>query len=381
MAPIPLLVPSNELDRRSSTSSLFNHLIASTNPLLRRSPESELHLNKLSKRTSSPSDFSAGSIDPTTINNNGFFVLFALIGAAFVCTAIWFFFWAKNGGFYFHKRDWDDYKSTVLRRKGPNGTTLSGATKTTDLGGGSVVSAMDQETELGYSVTGEVVNEKASKTEKKKKDRRRHKNNKDNDVLAYREEKPARVGGLNRVADGEYSTPDGSYTAGTSEWASSVVSSNAGDPEMSEVRKPEKAEVAGSKKKRGLKRDFSFTPGSEDSVSNVSGESRRPLRTSYRDHPHRTSRASHSNTTSPSRTRDRTRRERGPRSTGTRSSYTGTGSNSWTEPMDFDAQTESSGTKSYHHPIPGLSKGYRRGGRGRRDSLSESDGETGTQLS
>lgn len=38
---------------------------------------------------------------------------------------------------------------------------------------------------------------------------------------------------------------------------------------------------------------------------------------------------------------------------------------------------DESGTRSYHHPIPGLSKGYRREGgrRKRRDSLSDSDGE------
>ena len=45
----------------------------------------------------------------------------------------------EEWGFYFKESDWDEYKSTVLRRKGPNGTTLSGATATTDLGGGSVV--------------------------------------------------------------------------------------------------------------------------------------------------------------------------------------------------------------------------------------------------
>ncbi|KAF4121821.1 hypothetical protein GMORB2_1661 [Geosmithia morbida] len=82
-------------------------------------------------------DPSKGVLDPHDINNVGFFVLFALIGLGFVLTGIWFFFWAKNGGFHFKETDWDEYKSTVLRRKGPNGTLLSGATPTTDLGGGS----------------------------------------------------------------------------------------------------------------------------------------------------------------------------------------------------------------------------------------------------
>ena len=61
----------------------------------------------------------------------------------------------------------------------------------------------------------------------------------------------------------------------------------------------------------------------------------------------------------------------------------------FTEPLDFSSRGSNSeyqysnvesddgtGTRSYHHPIPGLTKGYRRdGGRGkRRDSLSDSDG-------
>lgn len=73
-------------------------------------------------------DASHGVLDPHDINNVGFFVLFALIGVGFVVTGIWFFFWARNGGFHFRQTDWDDYKSTVLRRKGPNDTLLSAAT-------------------------------------------------------------------------------------------------------------------------------------------------------------------------------------------------------------------------------------------------------------
>lgn len=62
--------------------------------------------------------------------------------------------------------------------------------------------------------------------------------------------------------------------------------------------------------------------------------------------------------------------------------------NGYTEPLDFSSAgsrseyqysnvdtEDSNGTKSYHHPIPGLTKGYRRDGHGRRrrDSLSDSD--------
>ena len=55
-----------------------------------------------------------------------------------VIAGLWFFFWAKNGGFQFQEGDWDDYKSTVLRRKGPDGRTLSNATKSTKLGGSTI---------------------------------------------------------------------------------------------------------------------------------------------------------------------------------------------------------------------------------------------------
>ncbi|RYC62668.1 hypothetical protein CHU98_g3518, partial [Xylaria longipes] len=88
-------------------------------------------------------DPSKGVTNPNDINNTFIFVLFGLIGVAFVVTGIWFFFWARNGGFYFKQDDWEDYKSTVLRRKGPNGTILSNATPSTNLGGGSVYKDVD----------------------------------------------------------------------------------------------------------------------------------------------------------------------------------------------------------------------------------------------
>lgn len=88
-------------------------------------------------------DPSLGVTSPKDINNTFIFILFGLIGVAFVVTGIWFFFWAKNGGFYFKEDDWEDYKSTVLRRKGPNGTLLSNATPSTNLGGGSVYKDVD----------------------------------------------------------------------------------------------------------------------------------------------------------------------------------------------------------------------------------------------
>ncbi|KAL8364531.1 hypothetical protein RB595_003691 [Gaeumannomyces hyphopodioides] len=91
-------------------------------------------------------DPSRGSVNPHDINNNAVFALFGLIGAGFVIGGIWFFFWAKNGGFFFKENDWDDYKSTVLRRTGPNGTILSNVTPSTNLGGGSVYKDVDDRT-------------------------------------------------------------------------------------------------------------------------------------------------------------------------------------------------------------------------------------------
>lgn len=81
-----------------------------------------------------------GSINPSHIHSQGFLALFALLGAALVIGAIWFFFWARNGGFHWRGRsDWEDYKSTVLRRKDEFGRPLSTATPSTRLGQESVL--------------------------------------------------------------------------------------------------------------------------------------------------------------------------------------------------------------------------------------------------
>ncbi|RFU31107.1 hypothetical protein B7463_g5244, partial [Scytalidium lignicola] len=196
-------------------------------------------------------DYSAGVTPPQNIPNKAFFALFALIGVGIVLTGIWFFFWAKNGGFYFAENDWDDYKSTVLRRKGPNGTTLSGATESTDLGGGSIVHGENRSIwgkkkkgkkykdfdDEGSSLSGSQVTSEmtevpyqdnatvpSTKSHRKKKSRRSHAPRGPNDeeemdigvqeaIRAYRHEKPARVGGINKQS--EASTWDGSNTQGS----------------------------------------------------------------------------------------------------------------------------------------------------------------------
>ncbi|PHH58937.1 hypothetical protein CDD81_4076 [Ophiocordyceps australis] len=198
-------------------------------------------------------DASHGVLDPHDMNNVGFFVLFALIGVGFVLTGIWFFFWAKNGGFHFGKKDWDDYKSTVLRRKGPNGTLLSGATATTDLGGGSVYkdvmdgddasrTVVTESTTALSGITAGASDIAARKKRKEKQERRRRDREQrmrrrgessagtdrererdrgkrrvannggvldeeaekqaQKELRNYRHEKPARVGGLNKQSEG-----------------------------------------------------------------------------------------------------------------------------------------------------------------------------------
>jgi hypothetical protein len=174
----------------------------------------------LAKRDGPKVNYSAGSRPATDFNNKGFQALFAIIGMGMVLTAIWFFFWAKNGGFHFRQGDWQDYKSTVLRRKGPDGKTLSNATKSTKLGGGSVVHGGSfGASSVGYTdETGTTVSEMRQVEEGKgrpfgirggdgKKDKPKRKREgtndlRDSDLREYRDERPARVGGLNRQADG-----------------------------------------------------------------------------------------------------------------------------------------------------------------------------------
>lgn len=332
-----------------------------------------------------------GTIDPSHINMQGLLALFALLGAAFVMATIWFFFWAKNGGCVFRKGDWEDYKSTVLRRKGPDGRTLSNATASTNLGGGTVRGYDDDGltytdmTETATEITdeksvargGRKKNKKNFKETAKEKLLRRTKAEKwegeaDEDMRAYRQEKPARVGGLNREAEGTYYgteyTPSSPPTAYTE---SEVYHAAAPDEDRRRSRRGETRNVSG----------FSFTAGSEDVISQATEEhlirdptqTRRDTRRQRREREERRSRQSSPRKQQASTNNNRTSMPGG-----------------YTEPLDFASRGTNSeyqystveteddlGTRSYHHPIPGLSKGYRRdrdgGGRRRRDSLSDSE--------
>ncbi|OQU97958.1 hypothetical protein CLAIMM_03811 [Cladophialophora immunda] len=256
-------MPTNSFSKRNTLPEQIY------NPLLPRSDDSFIlspmdTYNVLTARdahnTKDPNP-GAGSINPNDINMKGIQALFAIIGASFVLGAIWFFFWAKNGGFKWRKGDWDEYKSTVLRRKGPNGTTLSNATKSTKLGGGSVVgdgysdkdtaTIPDTMTEGMTETMTELSSEapimkdkqwkKKNETAKDRKIREakeaRWEGGHDYDVRAYRHEKPARVGGLNKDSDAQFYGTD--YTR--SERSGSDMASNSNRPASSyRQQSPEK---------------------------------------------------------------------------------------------------------------------------------------------
>ncbi len=384
-----LSISSLELDRRSSPNDLPSYLsnlnleererlnAPTTTNLFKRAsiPSSPLPLSPhdagtlLRARNPAPDSnaytHGAGTIPPDAINNKGILALFGLLSASLVFASIWFFFWAKNGGFVWRKGDWDDYKSTVLRRKGPDGKTLSNATKSTELGGGSVVGSMD-----AYDAES-VQGGRAAKKGKKVRAGR------DEDVRAYRHEKPARVGGLNRQ-------PDGSYHD-----YSSTEPSEISQP-YAHPHTPQKP----SAKDKKHHRQPSHTVGTEDTFSSISDD-RRPLRSAPHHHLH-------SNHSSPAHTPNNRSRQSSPRKHRTTASHSQRPSERYTDPIDFESrytasevETEGSGTKSYFHPIPGLGSkgvgavekkgnggaggGFRRGGGRRRDSLSDSEGETVTE--
>lgn len=288
--------------------SLLGHALSSD--LSARSPDSKRNdaasLGPLAARSlllgrddSGGPDPEAGIVHPADINNKFVFVLFGLIGAGFIILGIWFFFWARNGGFYFKENDWDDYKSTVLRRKGPNGTTLSGATTETDLGGGSVYKDIDDhdnedDTTVISGTTGITggVSDVAGRERKRKrreqkereKERRREERRRERDekhrsssrrkvaedgnvvdehaeaeaeeyLRNYRHEKAARVGGINRESDASEwdgsTNPTDSSRGGYTE--SSVTSELMPNRERSPTHSPEKP----SKKSGGIRKVYS----------------------------------------------------------------------------------------------------------------------------
>lgn len=362
---------------------------ALTRPSWKRStnePPTPLQARRAPPPTGQPSH--NGAINPTDINNKGVQAVFAIIGCSFVLAIIWFFFIAKNGGFVFRKGDWEEYKSTVLRRKGPDGKTLSNATKSTRLGGGSVVGSgySDQDTETGYgddastvytgtmselsSSTAPIIKDKnrAARSEKSNNPNRnrqhRGETNKerkqremaqadfegghDRDVRAYMREKPARVGGLNSHGDTLHFGTD--YTA-----SEPAMSQTAANPYSND--KQERRRTSRSPEKRNTninsnqtRRDFSYTTNPQQeqdqfTTSSVRSPSPPPLRVP-------------APAPAPPRYHHPTKPAPVAREPMT-NSYT-IGNDRRTIPGSFPTQyaqplNVNGNTRSYHHPLPGLS--------------------------
>ncbi|OLN97508.1 hypothetical protein CCHL11_01295 [Colletotrichum chlorophyti] len=310
-----------------------------------------------------------GVTDPDNINNTAVFVIFGLIGAAFVITGIWFFFWAKNGGFYFKENDWDDYKTTVLRRKGPNGTLLSNATPSTNLGGGSVYKDYDDNSTSISGTTLSGITAGASdiaareKRERKREKRRKekearhkekHSSRKSHDEMgvlideeaereakkhlrSYRHEKPARVGGLNK--ESEASEWDGS----TNPTESSVSSNLLSNRETTPTSKPHKS--------AGIRKVYSTADRNEERErQRIRAEAKRLQEKG--------------------RAAGSSRREFSFQRSSTAAEYEATRGyalpppqeeqehsipGGWAESDITSAVGSDYGNKSYHHPIPGLS--------------------------
>lgn len=270
--------------------------IAALGPLAARAILLARDENDENKQKDRP-DPEKGLIHPQEINNNAMFALFGILGAAIVIGAVWFFFWSKNGGFYFKEDDWDDYKSTVLRRKGPNGTIYSNATPSTILGGGSVYKdydgmrqEMDDSTIVSGTtgitgITGGVSDiygreKRRKKREQKEREKERRREEKarekeekkrskrkagvdgimvDEEAEAqamdelrnYRSEKAARVGGINVAS--EASEWDGSTNPSWSGVGTSTVDSGSTVTEGL-MQHQEKRERSPSKKERDEER-------------------------------------------------------------------------------------------------------------------------------
>jgi hypothetical protein len=430
MAPLPgnLLKTLTTLFKRTPTPT----------PTSALSPKAVLLAARAQNLVARSVDPAVGVTPPQNIPNNAIFALFGLIGVGIVLTGIWFFFWAKNGGFYFTENDWSDYKSTVLRRKGPNGTTLSGATASTDLGGGSVVHGEkngsrwggrtirgkgkkgqkrykdfeDEESTIGGSAAGSelsylkpesVATGKESKPKKEKKRDKKEKKARSvattdlasrldeeesvvapevkDAIRAYRHEKPARVGGLNKQPDG--SAFDGSMTA-----ESDLLSNRERTPTSTptKIKKERKDNYTGGIRKvvststsSPAAKDTFWTRTRSDSAaspaqkSHIQAEALRLQEKGRAASSHASSAAGRrdfsfqhgddlSSVISPSesasavgateeerRLRRERRKSRSPEKK-VPGSY-GEGS----EVSASSGKSEDTGTKAYHHPIPGLS--------------------------
>jgi hypothetical protein len=292
-------------------------------------------------------DPGSGSRNPASFNNNIFLILFAVIGACMALICLWFFTMSRHGGFHWKKTDWDDYKSTVLRRKGPDGKTLSNATKSTKLGGGSIVPKWAADKSLHGS---------RSSIDEKSDVSRSHRSMKSDDPEfdAYRHEKPAGVGGLNKPAEGshyDYTNTDPSTVS-------------APNKKMTKKEKKEEAKKVKERQKQAKDRKqqakYAPPPSTVQSASThetgsyfgVPQDSPSAQRNSYYSNyrPGQTVRAVNEDTPPPP-PQHQSYRNSADRGSPQRRSH---------RPHEGSAYTSGSGesgTKSYPHSIPGLTKG------------------------
>jgi len=248
MAPLPNTVL--KLLTRSLSSSLESDSQATPGDvaaeLLSRSPSSPSfkasHLISRAQTSTNTYVPCAGCKSPESFNNQVYFAFFAILGVAMVLASMWFFFWSKNGGFKWQEGDWDDYKSTVLRKKGPDGRTIVSGTRSTKYSGQSIadrqakwaaksVIARDEKgrkgilaqrgfggthsayyrdnfTDFGEDRT-EDMSEVATQAPRHYESRpqvggHHAQRYRDRDLKQYRHERVARVGGINREADGSH---------------------------------------------------------------------------------------------------------------------------------------------------------------------------------
>ncbi|KXJ92818.1 hypothetical protein Micbo1qcDRAFT_160646 [Microdochium bolleyi] len=392
---------------RSAEPSTDNNDIAGLGPLAARSV-------LLARANDQPRpDPHKGAVNFHDINNAGMFVLFALIGLGFVITMIWFFFWAKNGGFYFKENDWDDYKSTVLRRKGPNGTLLTGATPSTQLGGGSVYKDYDDVStqytggltqmtgdtaETGSTLTGitggvsdfDGREKRRQKRERKEREREKKKDRKNRErsekksarragedgglvdvdaevaaedhLRAYRHEKPARVGGINKAGegsewDGSTNRGDNSTVSAASELLSNHDDASSYAPPPTSSRRAERHEASSSSRKTGgIRKVYSTADRTADrEEERMRSEARRAARSSDRSGSSKPKRDF-----SFQRVDASSRPAMGPRGPSTIEEEADIGMQGRYLPVgsyapEHDEAESDLGTKSYRHVIPGLS--------------------------
>ncbi|CAJ2507944.1 Uu.00g091300.m01.CDS01 [Anthostomella pinea] len=352
-------------------------------------------------------DPSHGVIKPGDVNNTFVFVLFGLIGAGLVCVMIWFFFWAKNGGFYFKENDWDDYKTTVMRRRGPNGTLLSGATPSTNLGGGSVYKDVDDgsteytggltqvtrdtdDTQSTFTgITGGVSDfvgrerrrqrrERKELEKEKKRDRKRNDHRRkvgedgalvDEDaeaaakshLRAYRHEKAARVGGINKECEGSQwdgsTNPDNSTTAG-----SDLLSNRQSTPTSTPTKKKKKEEESSSRRESKKESGSNSAANKKKSGGGIRKVYSSADRTADRENDR--IRAEARRLAEKGRAAGSSRRDFSWQRADLRSNaieeedISNAGGSRYLPPGSYaesDAGTSELGTKSYHHVIPGLS--------------------------